>query len=247
MNDRAAELVRHAVEACADQGHEWERLHWWWYRACIQDAGDDGRGIVALVCGVANMGVLIPPHWRGVVPDPAGEDWAGRPARSGKHWPDGGTRYPYGGVGIAHFDRTRWDDLEKIAGEPCPVGREVSYDQALQSSKRGAMLRWVDAVLGAEDAHVQLAELWLRDYWRPASAAHPGDFGLAAVNARIRNSASGIGASAAGKPLAEQVARYRAYKLGRSQSAADRAMRQVAYAKRAGVLEQALSRFGALD
>lgn len=245
MTYSLASAVSDAFDIADKAGHEAERLPWGFLVNCWWDGGDDTRGLVALLLGVANWGVELPPSQAAShLADPAGENWGGQRARSGKHMLDGSSKYPYGGIGIAHFDRSKWDDLEARFG-PIGIPSGTSFDQALKDSRwRRHLLQWSDALFAEGlPAQVFLAELWVKDYWRPALAAHPGDYGLAAINARIRNSASGIGAGAAGNSEADQVKAYYAYKMQRSKSAADRAMEQVNYARRVGVVFEQVRRF----
>lgn len=245
------EAVRHAFEECALQGHADEVLPWGFIRRIVHDSHpdhrDDNHGLLALLLGVANMGVLLPSERRGVLPDPAGDGWRGRPPRSGKHWLDGTSNYPYGGIGIAHFDRSRWKDFEARWGW-LGFDYRLSFDQALDDEKaRRAMLEWSDRVLGDLENHVEFVRIWIARYWRPAMMAHPGDYATAAVNARIRNSASAVGAAAAGKSMGRQIRDYVDYKRTRSESAAERAAKQARYAQRVGVIVQAASEFPPFD
>lgn len=245
------EAVFDAFTICAAQRHKNERLPGWWVRRCYWDGNRDTLGLVALLFGVANMGRELRPAERTVLHDPAGEGWAGQPARNGKHWLDGSSAAPYGGLGIAHFDRSRWDDLAELFGDP-GFDRSLTFDQMKNADGRDwrHYLEWADEILLGHnqlDNMVALVRLWLRHYWYDADEAHEGTVEADFVNVRIRNSASGIGAKAAGKAVAHQIRAYWEYKIGRSERAANRAMEQVAYSRRAWVALQHAARFEPFD
>ena len=243
------QAVADAIAQCAAQGFERERIDPALVYRCYWDGNRDTLGFVALLFGVMNLGRVIRPYERGVFPDPAEEDWAGQPARNGKHFLDGSSAYPYGGLGCAHFDRSRWDDLADLFGDP-GFDRSLSFDQMRNAGGKDwrKYLVWADEILLGDVAnHVELVRLWLRRYWYAADEAHEGTTEADFVNVRIRNSASGIGAKAAGKAVAEQIEDYWRYKLKRSERAAERAMEQVAYARRAWVALQQAAKFRPFD
>lgn len=226
-------LINRAIDECAEQGHQNERLSYTLIDECLQ-FGDDGIGLLALLIGVANMGAEIPllvpvPEYGPIrahdIPDPVNKDWRGRPARSGKHWTD----YEHGGLGIAHFDSSSLADIYEEWGWPFPEDGHPRYHSTIMASEyREDWLEWASDRVAFAAFNAWLAECWMRKYWRPAREHN--DLPEAIINARIANSVKGVAKSLRGKPWDSQAHGYVEYKKRkRGQGAADRAARQVTY------------------
>lgn len=248
------EAVDHAYDYCNQwlTEHENERYQLSFLRALFNEDDDRegeawGAGFATLIIGVANQGAMDD----GDLPeDPAGEAWEGTRARSGKHWIDGGTKAPYGGLGICHLDSSGlYEDAYIRFGEPYAgaLEEELHFNALLGSKHRSAYLKWADNLLESREFHHWLVRLWLKEFWSPVWE-WTGTLGLdrvervrlAAVNARIANSVKGVakGIRKSGeKDYRKHIERYVDYKMDkRGERSAARAQRQADQALRVGVL-----------
>jgi len=231
--------------------------------------GAFGLGLLTLVLGCANWGVypgpVIASNGRGtqcgVLADPAGDDWRGRPERSGKHLMDGSADFPWGGLALPHFDSSAllavYDSWGWPGGSKSDASyrddrgrlRAVDFNSVLRSGFRDEWLRWSTALLRRVDFHRWTFSYWLAKFWEPiwretaaaigGSVTWPEIVASASMNARFANSAKGAAKKARGLPAAEVEAAYLKYKSKRSERAVGRAKRQIAYTKRVAVVYEA--------
>lgn len=251
-----------AVDALLDvgwaSGHKYESIPWDMCRTLCTELDDDegtGPGLLALFLGVANWGV------KGWIAswDPAGKDWLGCPPKSGKHLLDGSKHYPYGGLGIPHLDSS---SLSRVY-DRWPLPKNVDwhnvelddFNAILRSPYRRQWLEWSTKVVESRDFQRWSVGYWLKRYWAPAvkgsqnivySDGSPSLRGqevrLAAINARISNSVSGVGRRLRREMLQadRQILEYCDYKLRkRGPRAEARAKRQIGYAERVAVIYEA--------
>lgn len=221
------ELISRFIDECAAQSHKYERLSMGFIRDCVA-AGADGLGILALAIGVANMGVQLTDE---VPPDPIDRDWIGMGAGRGKHLTD----HKVGGLGIAHYDSGSLRKIYRVWGYPDIPTSEcgLDYNSILRSKWKTPWLEWASQLVERREFLVWSVEYWLMKYWQTAVQRN-GDQSLviAVLNARISNSASGVGKRLAGKPWDEQAKGYVDYKTERSERAAERARKQVLMCRR---------------
>lgn len=220
----------------------------------IQHCGSDGLGLVAQQYGVANVGADL-----GLDPDapedPAGEAWAGRPAKSGKHFNDGSRQAPYGGLGICHLDSGSLRDCYEEWGYPS-ANRDYWRDPAnhfnavlkTEPKTRNRWLDWADSLVDGEAALAfgrWSIRYWLKEYWEPAWEHSEGvgsgtwieRVKAATMLARIANSAKGWAKQWRGLTGETLAAKYvEAKREKRGDSSAKRTERQAAYVKRVWAL-----------
>ena len=259
MSDDLTPLIDALLDVGSSAHHEFERIPVELTTRIVL-SGRSAAGLLGLFVGCANWGVVFgdtkPP------PDPADLDWKGQHRKGGKHLLDGGskathdgkpTSRPYGGMGIPHIDSSflRRDTYGKWGRPPgIPADRQW----------RQSWLDWATPLLDKREFHDWAIRFWLGKYWGRAESVFP-ELVDVAVNARVSNSASGIGkqlrdgeiCECTGEPgegryrwisldrlptTEEQIETYVSYKLAkRGQSAADRARRQAMQALRVGALQ----------
>lgn len=275
MSDTTTSLINELLQVGADARHEYEQIPMDLITRIVV-AGRREAGLLGLFVGCANWGATFPAEMR-TPPDPAGLSWKGQHRKGGKHLLDGGSKAtydgnpdsrPYGGLGIPHIDssflrRDTYGKWGRPAGVPRSKLDDYSFDQILDRDDREwrqAWLEWATPLLDNPEFHHWSVNHWLDKYWGPASDTFV-TLREVAVNARISNSASGIGSNlrkgkvceATGSPgdgeyrwrtldrlptIDEQIATYHDYKLAkRGQSSADRAERQAMQALRVGRLQ----------
>jgi len=210
-------------------GNQNERIPYDLAARCVRS---NEAGLLALFIAVANWGV----DWsdRTPPPDPAGLRWKGPPIGNGKHLED----YRKGGLGIVHIDSSflqrdtygRWGRPEGI---PDRVLDTWLFDQIRVHRVYGEKWRnWAKPLVENREFQYWVIGRWLADYWEPARDGNP-DVATAVVNARIRNSVSGVGARLSGKSLQEQMNGYIDYmRRRRGEPSAARVKRQLAQALR---------------
>ena len=193
-------------------------------------------GILTLFIAVANWGV----EWCSEPPaDPAGRNWGGPRSRSGKHLRD----YLAGGLGIPHIDssflrRDTYGRWGRPPGIPNEVLDDFSFDQIRQSRYRDAWRAWARPLVQSREFLHWTIHRWLEKYWDPADQTN-NTIATKSLNARIRNSVSGVGRRLTGQSWESQAQGYVAYKLRRrGQSAAERTMRQVNFCRRVLLIAQ---------
>lgn len=238
-----AEFLRTGAESSPP--HARERITIDLATQCIRASTSPGyeeAGLLALFIGVANWGVRAAeagPAEKILGADPAGRGWAGTSAGHGKHLTD----CALGGLSIAHLDSSALQKVYDVWGRPA-LSKDVldmTYDRIrnLGGATWSIWLRWAQKLVVRTDFQSWVVEYWLKKYWaRSIEQCGPGaDLLTVCINARIRNSVSGVARRVAGLPAAEQIKAYYNYKLEeRGPSAADRAMRQVHEMERVGVL-----------
>lgn len=204
-------------------------------------------GLLALHVPVANWGALLDDGGHNnmlmACPDPLGNHWRGRPNRSGKHYMDGGTKHPYGGLGICHLDGANLADVYDAWGYPKLPASWIAnpstyhFNHILDSIYREEWLHWADGLLAQPSFHQWLVRWWLTEVWvESLQLTKRHGFGLheAMMNARIRNSSSSVARRLASMSADDQARAYIAEKNRTSgRDAAERAERQVANARRA--------------
>lgn len=187
-------------------------------------------------------------------------EWNGPAHKSGKHWYDGGSKQPYGGLGICHLDSGGLLDAYERWGYPGEAdgvtnarelyltgdGRPRAFDvlrgagtgdpqgrgQAGRTWRR--WLAWADRLLALPEFHVWLVAYWLQNFW--VSSWAKGDVAKACMLTRVANSASSWARKWADLSADEIERRYiEAKREARGEDAAKRTKRQAAYARRAAV------------
>lgn len=229
-------LVAEFIRVGAESKHTRERISVDFARRCVR-SGADGAGLLALFIGVANWGV----DWtaQGAAPqDPASREWEGSRAGHGKHLTD----CELGGLSIAHIDSSALQKTYEVWGAPAIPrdARDKTFDQLRNAGGANwhIWVRWAKALVAKEEFLQWVVAFWLKKYWTP-SVEQNLNVGMEAtlINARIRNSVSGVATRVAGQSADKQAAEYIAYKLKeRGPSAAERAERQVNEMRRVLVL-----------
>jgi hypothetical protein len=250
MTKPTAASVAHQIRLLGEQhGHSREQVP----RAMVRAWASSyhGQAALALCLGAANWGVT------GLAAaDPAGEFWRGQKPRSGKHWLDGSSRAPWGGLGLPHYDSSSLARIYAHFGVPRGVqgGVWVGSGAPRLYEAVGRDLRWQAwalEVLESSEWGEWMLDDWARRYYQPAyeryvtrgeppmtaperhrtTREHTQAIGLAACWSRLANS----GLAVARKVLGQGHERMlEAYIAGRPGSEARR-RRQYAYARRVGV------------
>jgi len=158
--------------AVANQAdHEYEQLSETFVQSLFR-SGLSGQnwacGLLALHIGAANWGV----HWEDAEEpeDPAGEEWKGTRQKSGKHILDGGSEYPWGGLGIAHLDSSAlYRDTYEAWGEPYPGAKkdEMHFNALIKSPLADKYFEWADELLAKTVFLRWVAEYWISKFWKP--------------------------------------------------------------------------------
>ncbi len=166
-------------------------------------------GLLALHIGVANWGIDWDGFKKDVPTDPVGIDWEGQRTRRGKHLLDGGSRFPWGGLGIPHLDSSGlYRDAYKEWGEPYLTASDdrFHFNKLIKSVYKGEYFDWADKLLADENFLIWLCNYWLDKFWDPVwrwvknICASEGrtlqfitaDIERATVNSRVSNSVSGV-------------------------------------------------------
>jgi hypothetical protein len=213
----------------------------------------------ALMGGPANWGIDWSTWGLPIPEDPAGRDWDGPGAGSGKRWRD----HKAGGLSIAHLDSGSLVDAYRALGwpdGPRAYLEATDYNSILRGPHRDAWLRWAAKVVHDPAALEWIAEHWRDEYWAPAWRTYLGEYlagritwlealAAATANARVSNSVKGVGKRLRGgygdrEPAGaeETLAEYVAYKAGaRGESGRERAERQVGYVRRVAVVVEAVT------
>ena len=207
----------------------------------IVGAGE--TGLLALFNGAANWGIQWSPGTN-VPVDPINTNWAGVRARSGKHVRD----YAYGGVGIPHIDssflkRDTYDWAVRTgfglpSGIPEQYLRNTAFNPMIDGPYADRWLPWAERLVYSNDFQYWSINVWMEKYWEPSARSNE-TIAQMAVNARVRNSVSGVGRRLAGRSVEEQRQGYYDYKyndklpdVARAERASARTIRQSSYALR---------------
>lgn len=206
-------------------------------------------GLALAMC--ANWGFRPSPSAKAPLPeDPAGRDWLGTSRKSGKHWADGGSRFPWGGLGLPHYDSSSLARVYDHFGAPRGVsvwagtGKPKLYAEVGSNPKWRA---WAEDLLSSPGWGEWMLDDWARRYYQPAFEEyvaplfreyHPAEkdaeaIGLAVCWSRIANSGRGTAKAILGERDPEKM--LAAYVAGRP-SSEERRTRQFNYARRVGVL-----------
>jgi hypothetical protein len=189
-------------------------------------------GVLTLFVAVANWGI----DWTSTAPeDPAGRSWEGPRTGSGKHLRD----YLAGGLGIPHIDsgflrRDTYGQFGRPPGIPNNVLDEYSFDQIRNSQYRDAWRAWARPLVQSNEFQYWSIDRWIEKTWSPAEATN-NTIATRSLNARIRNSASGIGSRLSGQSWQAQAQGYLDYKEDDVNS---RTMRQINMSRRVGVIAE---------